>query len=219
MRQSARTPHRVVLAGSHAAVRVGMRLALERDGFDVVAEVTTARDAVVAGAATRPDACVVDLALPEALASVREIHRREPRTALVVLSERPEEHELVAALRAGASCYLPTEIAADDFAAALRGVLVGQARIPRHLLPSLVADAQDRVRHRHRRVESRLRIRLTAREWTVMELLREGASTDQVAARLEISAVTVRRHISEVMGKLQAADRTTALDLLSRADG
>jgi DNA-binding NarL/FixJ family response regulator len=206
-----------VLACSQAAARLGMRLALERAGFDVVADVATAQDAVTAAAATRPHACVLDLALPRALEAARQIHSRETATALVVVSERPDERELVAALRAGASSYLPKAIAADEFAAALRGVLAGQARIPRSLLPSLVADAPDRARNRHRRIESQLSVKLTAREWAVMELLRDGESTDQVAARLEISAVTVRRHVSEVMGKLKAADRSAALALLRQA--
>lgn len=194
-----------------------MRVALERERFEVVAEVATARDAVAAADALRPDACVVDLALADALQAAREIHARLADTALVVLSDRHDEEELIAALRAGASCYLPRAIAAEGFAAALRGVLAGEATIPRGLLRSLVGDAHDRGRHRHQ-VERRLRVRLTSREWAVMELLRDGASTAQAAARLEISAVTVRRHVSDVMGKLKAGDRTAALALLSQAE-
>ncbi len=194
-----------------------MRVALERERFEVVADVATARDAVAAADALRPDACVVDLALADALQAAREIHARLADTALVVLSDRHDEEELIAALRAGASCYLPRAIAAEGFAAALRGVLAGEATIPRGLLRSLVGDAHDRGRHRHQ-VERRLRVRLTSREWAVMELLRDGASTAQAAARLEISAVTVRRHVSDVMGKLKAGDRTAALALLSQAE-
>jgi DNA-binding NarL/FixJ family response regulator len=219
MRQRADRFHRVVLAGPNAAARLGMRLALEREGFEVVADVAGARDAVLAAGAMRPDACVVDLGLSGAVDAVRQITTRQAGSAVAVLSAQPDAPELVAAVRAGASCYLPRAIAPDDFVAALRDMLAGQARIPRHLLPSLVADTHEQPGQRRRRVEGRLRVKLTEREWAVMELLRDGASTEEVAARLEISAVTVRRHISDVMSKLKARDRGAALELLSQADG
>src|SRR4051812_5499372 len=164
-----------------------MRLALERDGFTVVADLQSARDAVLAAGRLRPDACVLDLALPGALTASQQIRACAGDAALVVMSERPREGELLAALRAGASCYLSKAIGAREFAAAVRDVLAGHARIPRELLPALVHDDHAGAHHRRRRVERRLHIKLTAREWSVVDLLRDGASTEQVALQLEIS--------------------------------
>ena len=125
---------RVVLADDHAPTRAGVRLALEHSEFGVVAEATTAAEAVSAALRHRPDVCLLDIYMPgggiEAAGEIRERASRD--TALVMLTASDSDDDLFAALRAGATGYLPKTTAADRLAPALRGVLAGEAALPRH---------------------------------------------------------------------------------------
>jgi DNA-binding NarL/FixJ family response regulator len=189
-----------------------MRAALEREGFEVVGEAGTSEEAVAGAAATRPDACLIDIAIRGGgLDAARDIKRRLPQTEVIILTEVQSQAELRDALRAGAAGYLAKHVEPARFAAAVRGVLAGEATIPRAMVGTLVEDHHERESRRRHEVERRLDIRLTTREWQVMGLLHQRLSTEEVAGRLEISAVTVRRHASDVARKLGVPDRRTAL--------
>jgi DNA-binding NarL/FixJ family response regulator len=210
----------VLLAEEHGALRLGMRMALEAEAeaIEVVAEAATAGEAVAASVAHAPDACVIALSIRGGgLEAARQVKRCLPATAVLVLSDAPDDAELLAALRAGAAGYMPRSLDATQLTAVVRAVLAGAAVLPRTMVATLAEDLYERDRRRQQLLEERLDIRLTAREWDVMDLLREGLSTGQVAAKLGISAVTVRRHASDVAHKLRVPNRETAVDLLRQA--
>jgi DNA-binding NarL/FixJ family response regulator len=208
-------PWRVLIADDHLPSRAGVRMALERAGFEVCAEVPDGRAAVAAALRERPDLCLLDVQMPggDGIAAAAEIVARLPGTAIVMLTVSADEDDLFAAIRAGAAGYLLKDVSPERLPFALEGVLSGEAAIPRRLVSRIVEELSER---RRRRVPLRGRggAELTAREWEVIELLREGATTAWVAQRLEISQVTVRRHVSEVLRKLRVPDRQAAFDLL-----
>ena len=120
---------------------------------------------------------------------------------------------MVDAIRAGASGYLVKSMDPDRIAHALRGVLAGEAAIPRFLMAELVRDLQTLGRQhvvagRHGRAD------LTSREWEILGLMCDGLSGPNIAERLYISPVTVRRHSSEVVRKLGVRDRQEAIALI-----
>jgi DNA-binding NarL/FixJ family response regulator len=196
-----------------------MRTALEREGFEVVAQAGTSEEAMAGAAATRPDACLIDIAIRGGgLEAARGIKRRLPHTEVIILTEAQSQAELLDVLRAGAAGYLSKDIEPERFAAAVRCVLAGDATIPRAMVGTLVEDFHERELRRQHEIERRLDIRLTTREWQVMGLLHQRLSTEEVAGRLGISAVTVRRHAAEVARKLGVADRRAALARLADAD-
>lgn len=193
-------------------------MALQHAGSEVVADVATAREAVAAAAEHRPHVCVLDLSVRgDGIAAVRQIKREVPETAVIVLTESPNTKELVAALGARASAYVPNGLEPEELAAIVRAALAGSAAIPASLVPALVADAPGRDRRRRRRIQDRLDVRLTSREWEVMELLSQGFSIQEVAVELEVSLVTVRRHTSDVARRLRVPNRESALEVLRRA--
>ncbi len=206
---------RLLVADARPSLRLGLQTALERDGFEVVAQAATREQAERAAVETRPDACLVDVGLRGGgLAATRAIRSRVSGTEVIVMTEALCDAELLEALRAGASGYLLKQSEPSRFGAAVRGVLGGEASIPRALVGVLVEDLYERDRRRHG-AERRLDVTLTTREWQVMDRLRSGLTTDEVAAQLGIAAVTVRRHVSDVVRKLGVADRGAALDRLA----
>jgi DNA-binding NarL/FixJ family response regulator len=210
----------VVLADDHEATRTGVRLALEPRGFVVVAEAATADDAVAAAIAHRPALCLLDVYMPgSGIDAATRIHVAVPETKIVVLTVSADEHDLLEALAAGASGYLLKDTPASRLPAALHGVLAGEAALPRRLERLLIELFRDADRRPgRRRLIPRRRGRppkLTTREWEVLELLSDHLSTTLVAQRLGISEVTVRRHISSAMRKLDVPNRASAVQLLS----
>src|SRR2546430_738554 len=123
---------RVLIAESDPRTRAGLRLALEGDGFDVCAEAGDARTAVEAAAMERPEVCLLAGDVPGgAIAAAIEIDRANPDAAIVMLTTSNGREELLRALRAGARGYLPKNMNPQGLPAALRGVLRGEAALPR----------------------------------------------------------------------------------------
>jgi DNA-binding NarL/FixJ family response regulator len=208
-------PVRVVLADDHAPTRAGVRLALEGSGFQVCAEAPDAAGAIEAALRERPDVCLLDVHMPgDGIAAAVEIGQRLPEAAVVMLTVASDDETLFAALRAGARGYLLKDTSPERLPLALRGVLAGEAALPRTLVARVVEEFTRRERRRVLRLGGPQGVRLTDREWEVVDLLREELTTAQIADRLAISPVTVRRHVSAVLAKLKVPDRQGALRLL-----
>lgn len=206
---------RVVVADDHAPTRAGVRASLDVQGFEVVAEAASARTAVAAAIDLRPDVCLLDIHMPgSGIAAAAEISRRLPNCAVVMLSYSRDDDDLFDALRAGARGYLLKDMDPDRIGPALQGVLAGEAALPRTLVSKVLQEFQGRSR-RKLFTKSQRPTQLTSREWEIMELLRDGLSTDDVAKRLFIAPGTVRVHVSSVLKKLQVPDRATAIRALS----
>jgi DNA-binding NarL/FixJ family response regulator len=130
-----------------------------------------------------------------------------------MLTQSRDESDLFDALRAGASGYLMKDMNPDRLPDALRGVLNGEAAIPRTLVARILDEFRAPAVRRFGR-KNKAAALLTSREWEVMELLSEGQTTDEVARRLFVAPTTVRVHISSVLRKLRVKDRKSAFDLL-----
>jgi DNA-binding NarL/FixJ family response regulator len=206
---------RVLLADHVPATRLGVRIALQSAGMRVVAEAADAPAAITAGRACAADVCLVDIELPGGgVAAVAGLVVACPRSRVIALGgSRPDEDPL-AALRAGAAGYLPKEIEPGPLVRAVRGALGGEAPLPRTLTARLVEELQMRSGERRVRGAHGSSVVLPQREAVVLELLRRGLSTREIARRLGISPVTVRRHISETTRRLGVDDREAAVRLV-----
>jgi DNA-binding NarL/FixJ family response regulator len=207
-----------LLADDHPSTRLGVRMALEQGGFRVVAEVGTGPDAVRAAVRTRPDICLLDVHMPggSGIEAAAAITRGVPSTRVVMLTVCDEEETALAALRAGAVGYLLKDIPPERFPAALCGVLRGEAALPRTLMGRVLGE----LRGIGGRTASAAGAPggLSPREWEILLLLRDH-STAQIAQRLSLSPVTVRRHVSSAVCKLGVAGRQEALDFIERMTG
>ena len=208
-----------MVAGAHLPTRTGIRLVLERNGFEICAEATDAKGAVAAVLREKPELCLVDADLPGgAMLATARITTRAPATDTIVLAAQADEQGVVDALNAGASGYLPLDGDPDGLIRALRAVRRGEPAVPRSLLGPVVD--QFRVRERRRRVSVRggFEVELTRRQSEVLELFRDGLGTTEIAGRLGLSPVTVRRHLSLVLEKLGVSDRAAARHLLEEEE-
>jgi DNA-binding NarL/FixJ family response regulator len=208
-------PTRVVVGHSHLPTRTGIRILLERNGFEICAEAADADAAVSAAVRERPELCLLDAGLPGgAMSAIARITSQVPATDVVVLAGEADENGVVEALRAGASGYLLADSEPEGLVRALRAVRRGEAAVPRRMLGPLVEHF--RVGERARRVSlpGRGEVELTRRQSEVLGLLRDGFGTAEIAERLGLAPVTVRRHVALVLSKLGAADRAAALRML-----
>jgi DNA-binding NarL/FixJ family response regulator len=205
---------RVLLADDHPAIARALKDTLEEAGFEICAEASTGPDAVAAALRERPDLCLLDVDMPGGgIAAAKQIAASVPQTAVVMLTVSSEPDNLVEALRAGAVGYLLKDADPARLPLTLRAVLEGEAALPRTLVHHLVREFQ-RTRGQRLPLRGQRAVVLTAREWEVLDLLRDGHSTMEIADRLTLSAVTVRRHIGSIVHKLGVPDREAALALV-----
>lgn len=206
----------VLIADHQVTMRVGTRRVLESKGLSVVAEASSAAAAVEAALVHRPDACVLAMRLPgNGVVAAERISTALPDTKIVMFGELDQE-QLFAALRAGAVGYLLRTTSAARLPHAIRGVVEGEAALPRKLTERLIREFRESgPRRRLPLASSDESVELTTRQFQVLQRLRQGDRTSQIAGRLGISEVTVRRHISAIEGKLGVPDRRSALQRLA----
>jgi DNA-binding NarL/FixJ family response regulator len=208
-----RTP-RVVIADEQPTIRAAVRRLLERDGFEVCGEADDAEAAVEAAIREHPDICLIGVVMPgSGIRATRRIATALPETAVVILTASESRDDLVGAIKAGAVGYLLKSANQEELPSVLRGVLAGEAAIPRTLVARLVSELQTQGRRRGI-VGAKGGANLTPREWEVMELMCEGLGTAEIAERLFVSPVTVRRHISAIRRKLGVKARAEAVALV-----
>ena len=207
----------MLIADDHSLARAGVRQTLAEAGFDVVAEAADGPGAVEAAERERPDLCLLDVHMPGGgIRAASEILERVPDTAVVMLTVSRNDEDLFDALRAGAAGYLLKDTDPARLPHALRGVLAGEAAVPRTLVSRVIDEFRTHGRRRRVPLPGRRGIELSSREWEVLDMLREGQTTADIARRLFVSPVTVRRHVSAILRKLDVPDRRAAVELVER---
>jgi two-component system nitrate/nitrite response regulator NarL len=149
---------------------------------------------------------VIDLALPPegGIAALERLHRRA-RPPTIVWSFDPSAEDVLSAISAGAVGYLTKEVSADDLIASVRSALAGEAVLSTHLTGLLVAAVQ-----RDRGAQLARESLLSARERRVLELVSNGLRNRDIAAELGISEFTVKRHVQNILRKLELPSRRAA---------
>jgi DNA-binding NarL/FixJ family response regulator len=204
----------VLIAAERLPTRVGLRLALEPEAR--CTEAADAESAVDAAVRDHPDVCLLGLDRSgQSLRVANEIVSRVPSAAVILLTNKLDEEEFMAAVRAGASGYLTNNLDPARLPYVVRGALHGEPAVPRKFVSRLLDELRTRERRRSVVLEGKGRVALTTREWEVVELLLRAASTSQIAEELGVAPVTVRRHVGSVERKLGVTTRAEVLELLS----
>jgi DNA-binding NarL/FixJ family response regulator len=217
MTRDAARPLRVLVADDHEPTREDIRRAFERDPrFEICAEAADSSTAVAEAVRERPDLCLLDIRMPGGgLAALWEITSRLPDTRVVMLTVSEDDADLFAALRSGAAGYLLKNTNPRLLPDLLKDVHEERTAIAPELVGRLVAEFRSGdPRRRALASTNELMRRLTSREWQILEELRHGRSTGEIATRLLISPSAVRAHISAAVRKLGVADRRDAVALL-----
>lgn len=215
---------RVLVLEDQLPTRVGLRLALRRPGLELVGEVGRASDVVEAARRERPDVCLIDGDVDgAAVPAVRELKRRFPEIKILFLSSSAADDPdvgVLAAFDAGASGWLAKSVSAERLPAVFQAVMNGEAVVPRSVVGQIVGAAVE-GRQRRRGINSLEDASASAsanggslsrRDTQVLELLALGHGTRDIASTLGISAVTVRRHLSNASRKLGVKGRRAAVE-------
>jgi two-component system nitrate/nitrite response regulator NarL len=208
----------VVVAENDPATFAGIRMALEAGGISVSEPVQSLAELIDAVERLQPDACLVDVDLDgDGILAAAQVAARAPHVAVVLLADDDTEDRFLDAMRAGAAGFVSKRIPSARLPKVIRAVLDGEPAIPRALVSLLIDSFRERTPRRQFAAGLGRGIELTAREWEVLEFLRDGLTTREIAGRLLIAEVTVRRHIGSVLKKLQVSSRADALRLLETA--
>lgn len=195
----------VLLVDDHALVRQGVRAFLETEpDIVVVAEAGSGEEAVALAAEHAPDVALMDLVMPgmDGVEATRRLVRVSPRTRVIMLTSYHQDEHIMPALRAGALSYLLKDVEPEALATAVRKAAAGEV--------VLHPKAASRVVRELRGDHQELGRDLSDREIEVLRLVAEGLGNAEIAARLIISEKTVKSHVSNILSKLQVADRTQA---------
>ena len=197
---------RVLIVDDHPVFRDGLAgLLATFDDVDIVGSVGTASEAVETVALSAPDVVLMDLNLPgsSGVEATRQVLDLAPSTAVLVVTMVDDDDSVIAALRAGARGYVLKGASAEEISAAVRTVAAGGAVFGAAIATRLAAQPTPQ---RHGAPEHAL----TPRENEILTLLSNGMSNKQIARSLDVSLKTVQNHVSRILDKLQAADRTQA---------
>lgn len=198
---------RVLICDDHAIVREGVRTLIESEaGMEVAGEAADGLEAVEKARSLNPDVILMDLVMPrlDGLAAIQRIKAESPATHILVLTSFAEDDQVFPAIKAGALGYLLKDSLPRDLLQAIRDVHRGESSLHPTIALKLVREINrpsDLPPSEHP---------LTDREVTVLQLVAQGLTNQEIADRLTISEWTVRTHVRNIMGKLHLANRTQA---------
>jgi DNA-binding NarL/FixJ family response regulator len=206
------TPVRVLLVDDQALFREALATLLEvRGEIEVVGEAGDGAAALEQAALLRPDVVLMDLHMPvlDGIAATRRLKAERPEVRVLALTTFDDDEDVFAALRAGAVGYLLKDVSSDRLVEAVLAAARGESVLQPSVAAKVVArfaqlpdDAAPRPQP--------LVVPLSDRELEVLRLLADGGSNREIATALFLAEGTVKNHVTNVLAKLGARDRTQA---------
>jgi DNA-binding NarL/FixJ family response regulator len=195
-----------LIVDDHEVVREGLRLSLSRAShIRVIGEASDGAEAISLVERRKPDVVVMDVRMPgmDGLEATKEILKKVPETAVLIFTAFSERALLDRALDSGARGYILKEAPHDDLLRAIDRLGNGGEYVDPALTPALISGKGQTDM-------------LTAREREILQLLADGMSNAEVAAKLFISQETVKSHVRHILTKLEADTRTHAVAIALR---
>ncbi|WMX47731.1 response regulator [Streptomyces roseicoloratus] len=199
---------RVLLVDDHQVVRRGLRTFLEvQDDIEVVGEASDGAEGVARTAELRPDVVLMDVKMPgtDGIQALRLLREQDDPARVLIVTSFTEQRTVVPALRAGARGYVHKDIDPDALAAAIRSVHAGHVLLQPEVAEALLSQDEQGQGGGTGRGST-----LTEREREVLGLIADGRSNREIARALVLSEKTVKTHVSNILMKLDLADRTQA---------
>jgi len=208
--QGATREIRVVLVDDHALFRGGLRRLLEQQGVDVVGEAADGPSAVEVVRDAVPDVVLMDVNMPgfSGIEATMQVRAVAPTARVIMLTISADEQDVEESIYAGACGYLLKDASEDQILAAIRDAAAGES----HLSPRIAANILEHVRSSSGgpQLPEEARAKLTERETQVLRLMAEGKENAQIAEELFISTQTVKKHVSNILAKLEVENRVQA---------
>ena len=200
---------RIMLVDDHEVVRLGLKALIDRHpNMEVVAEASTSAEAVTKSLAFKPDVIVLDIRLggSSGIDACREIVAKLPETKVIMLTSYAEDEMLFAAIRAGAAGYVLKQAGGQDVIRAIETVGQGHSLLD----PSLTERVFAEVRRAAQAQESAAFSKLSDQERRVLLLVTDGKTNREIARELHLGEGTVRNYVSNILSKLDVANRAEA---------
>jgi len=201
------SPIRVLIADDHAILRKGIRALLGTEpDIEVVGETGDGLETVAQAEALRPDVILMDLVMPnmDGIEATRRITAEQPGVRILVLTSFAADDKVFPAIKAGALGYILKDSGPAELVQAIHQVHQGQPSLE----PSIALKLLQELSHPPQRPPTP--DPLSEREMEVLRLLAQGKSNREIADQLVITELTVRTHVSNILGKLHLASRTQA---------
>jgi NarL family two-component system response regulator LiaR len=198
----------VLIVDDHEIVRQGVRAYLDAlSDFKVIAEAASGDEAVKLAELHVPDVILMDLVMSgmDGVDATRKVKSVSPRSQIVVLTSYHDDEYIFPALQAGAISYIIKDVKMDELADAVRRAAQGEATLHPQVAARVIQELQSIGNQDPNPYTS-----LTDRETEVLKLIARGLSNSDIAEELVISENTVKGHVSNILSKLQLADRTQA---------
>ena len=196
---------KILIADDHAIVRMGLATLLgAQDGFEVVGEASNGEQAVSRALKLRPDVVVMDLVMPkkDGIAATAELRNKLPTTRCLILTSFGTAEELKSSLHAGAAGILLKSTANSKLVTTIRKIAAGK---------TVLADDVEQLLAEEQPIPD-----LSPRQREILESITQGLSNAQIALQLDISAESVKTHMSKLFAKLGAATRAEAAAIALR---
>lgn len=199
---------RVLIAEDQTLMRQGLKTILDlEDGFQVVGLACDGGEAVDRALALKPDVVLMDVQMPHVngVAATAQLSAQLPSTRVIILTTFDNDDYVFDGIKAGAQGYLLKDTPADELLATIRRVYAGESIVQPSIATRLIAEFSRRATPEAQDEEA-----LSEREVDVLRLLTEGLSNREIAQRLILAEGTVKNHVSTILDKLHAANRTQA---------
>jgi DNA-binding NarL/FixJ family response regulator len=217
---------RILLADDHPILREGLRAVLEtQPDFEVIAEAVNGIEAVRLALTMQPDILLLDLEMPQldGVETIRRLRQQQPHSRIIVFTAFDNDERIIHAVQAGANGYLLKEAPRDEIFSAIRITMAGgsllqpvvASKLLRHMGHQPITGSAS-VTYNHTTQHALPFEPLTERELEVLNLLAQGMPNKEIAAQLVISERTAKFHVSSIMGKLGATNRTEAVSLAAQ---
>jgi DNA-binding NarL/FixJ family response regulator len=200
---------RILIADDHTLFREGVRALLNAaPDTDVVGEAATGEEAIAQTASALPDVILMDVQMPgmNGIEATRRILQTHPQIGVIVITMLEDDDSVFAAMRAGARGYILKGADKAEMLRAIRAAARGEALFGPAIARRLMGFFNEFSAAPPHTLPA-----LTEREREVLDLMAQGRSNAEIAARLVLSPKTVSNHISNIFNKLQVADRARAI--------
>ena len=203
--------NKLLIVDDHTLIREGLSFLINNQpDFEVVGEAGTVTDAVAKAISLRPDLVLMDVGLPDGtgMDATKAILAQCPEINIIMLTIHDADEILLEAIRSGARGYLMKNTTARNLIDSLRALTLGEVAVSKEMTERIMVELVNEKKSL--REETVVINQLTARELEILREISSGATNKEIAERLFISVNAVKKHIHEILGKLQVKNRREA---------